>query len=74
MGGAPRADECWYERMTSVYVRYTRDHERWADCLKLDLQDFLGISGMGGATLAQVRSCERLTSDDESLREIGGTV
>ncbi len=40
MGGAPRADECWYERMTSVYVRNTRDHERWADYLKLDLQDF----------------------------------
>ena len=39
MGGAPRADECFYERMTSVYVRFTRDHERCTDCLKQDLQD-----------------------------------
>ena len=29
---------------------------------------------MGGATLAQVRSHERLTSDDESLREIGSVL
>ena len=29
---------------------------------------------MGGATLAQVRLYECLTSDDESLREIGGIV
>ena len=33
-----------------------------------------GIFGMEGATLAQVRSHERLTSDYESLREIGGIV
>ena len=48
MGGAPRADECWYERMTSVYVRYTRDHERCTDCLKQDLHDFWGFSGWEG--------------------------
>ena len=35
---------------------------------------FLGIFGMGGAALAQGRSCERLTRDYESLREIGGIV
>ena len=34
--------------MTSVYVRYTRDHERWADCLKQDLHDFWDFrDGMG---------------------------
>ena len=47
---------------------------RCADCLKLDLQDFFGIFGMGAAPLAQGRLYECLTRDHESLREIGGIV
>ena len=38
-----------------------RDHERWVDCLKQDLQDLLGFSGCGEDLLTQVGSDERWT-------------
>ena len=52
MGGGPPALVRSYERWTRVCERLreiTRVCECWTDCLKQDLQDFLGFSGWRGS-------------------------
>ena len=69
----------WWAR-TSVGREFASVYERsrefasvfvcWADCLKQDLQDFLGFSGWREDLLTQVGSDERWTRVCERLREI----
>ena len=69
MAGAMLAQVRSYERMTSdgeSLREITRGYECWADCLKQDLQDFLGFSGWRGS---RGHRCA-CTRDGERLREI----
>ena len=73
MAEVPLTCERSCERCTRVYESFTRDHE----CLRVlgglseaGYAGFIGIFGMAGVPLAQVRSYERLRALYDRSREI----